>query len=480
MKITDQHHLAPLLAELAPTEAGQPAVGRRVDDEPDYAWLDEEMMKVGSLRHAEVDWPGAEKRAVHLLGELGKDLKVLGHLLHCLQQDGDAVRFALSLQLLRGTLNGWWNDAWPFQGSQGARGRNRLFAQFSQRANKLAGTLDFTGAAEAERQACQQACDALIEAAKTRELSLDDLNELRRTLNNTQPHTPSASSSSDKPAGTQDNDGATASVIDTAKAPEVRLESGNERANRQALLKMADFLNDQSLGEPLGYRLRRHAVWHGIHALPGSRDGRRTELAPVSADRAADYRERLARGADSTLWQRIEASLAVGPYWLEGHRLSAEVANALGHPRCAQAIREETARFVARLPGIEALSFNDATPFVDVATGEWLDNALTGSDVAAGDNTGEPWQAGLEEARELLAEQGLQAGLGVLDAGLAQARSPRDHAYWRLASAELLGEAGLAALAQQHYQALYRGLTDIDLAHWEPALLARLEASLKT
>ncbi|SDM16871.1 type VI secretion system protein VasJ [Modicisalibacter muralis] len=482
MKITAQPHLAPLLAELAPAEAGQPAVGRCIDDEPDYAWLDEEMMKVGSLRHAEVDWPGAEKRAVRLLGESGKDLKVLGHLLHCLQQDGDAVRFALSLQLLSGALNGWWNDAWPFQGLKGARGRSRLFAQFSQRANKLAATLDFSGGAEAERQACQQACDATIDAAEARELPLDDLKALRRTLDDTPSRTSPAGSASNQPAATQDNASATAtaSVVDTARVPEVRLESGNERGNRQALLKMADFLNDQALGEPLGYRLRRHAIWHGIHALPASRDGQRTELAPVSADRAADYRERLARGADSALWQRIEASLAVGPYWLEGHRLSAEAADALGYPRCAQAIREETARFVARLPGLEALSFNDGTPFVDGATGEWLDNAPAGSAGATNDSNGEPWQVGLEEAREILVEQGLQGALGVLDAGLARARSPREHAYWRLASAELLNEVGLETLAQQHCQALYHGLADIDLAHWEPALLARLEASLKT
>nr|WP_297460502.1 type VI secretion system protein TssA [uncultured Halomonas sp.] len=476
MRITAQHHLAPLLAELAPTEAGQPAVGARIDDEPDYAWLDEEMMKVGSLRHAEVDWPGAETRAMRLLGESGKDLKVLGYLLHCLQQDGDAVRFMLSLQLLGGTLNGWWNDAWPFQGSQGARARNRLFAQFTQRAGKLAGTLDFTGGAEAERQACQQACDAVIDAARARELPLDDLENLRRTLDSAPSRTSIASPSSNDSADIQDND----DIIDTAKVPEVRLESGNERGNRQALLKMADFLNDQAPDDPLGYRLRRYGIWHGIHALPGSRDGQRTELVPVSADRTADYRERLARGTDAALWQRIETSLAVGPYWLEGHRLSAEAASTLGHPRCAQAIREETARFVSRLPGIETLSFNDGTPFLDAATREWLDSAPINSGIATGDGSGEPWQAGLEEARERLADQGLQGALGVLDAGLAQARSPRDHAYWRLASAELLNEAGLGALAQQHYQALHHGLADIDLAHWEPALLARLEASIKT
>lgn len=478
MRITTRHQLAPLLAGFA-GDTDRLAVGRCVDDEPDYLWLDEQMMKVGSLRHAHVDWPGAEARSIRLLSENGKDLKVLGHLLHCLQQDADAVRFALSLQLLSGALHGWWSDAWPFSGSRGAHARSRLFAQVSQRADSLASALDFSGGAEAERQACREACGAAIDAARAHDLPIGHLEELRRTLDKTLPHESAISRSSDMPIDVPDDGSATASVIDTAKVPEVRLESGNERGNRQALLKMADFLNDRSPGDPLGYRLRRHAIWHGIHALPGSRDDRRTELAPVSADRIADYREGLAHGADPALWRRIETSLAVGPYWLEGHRLSAEAANALGNTRCAQAIREETACFVARLPGIEMLSFNDGTPFIDTATHAWLDSA-PGGGASPNGGTGEPWQAGLEEAREILAEQDLQAALAILDAGLTQARSPRDHAYWRLVSAELLSEAGLGALARHHYQALYHGLADIDLAHWEPALLARLEASLKT
>nr|WP_298378806.1 type VI secretion system protein TssA [uncultured Halomonas sp.] len=480
-RITTHAQLEPLLATWPCEDEGTTGVGQRVDDEADYAWLDEEMMKVGSLRHADVDWEGAETRAVCLLSEHGKDLKVLGHLLHCLQQDADVLRFALSLTLLAGVLNSWWQEAWPFQGLRGERARSRQFIQLTQRSAKLTGSLDFLGA-ENERELCRKACDSLIHAARTRELPVDALEELKRTLSNApmaavgvSASSTSSPSSSTQPGGERDSP----SEDNTApKMPEIRLESGNERSNRQALLKMADFLNEQSPGDPLGYRLRRHAIWHAIHALPGTRDGIRTELAPVSADRIADYREALTRHPDTLLWQRIEASLAVSPYWLEGHRLSAEVAAALGHSRCAAAIREESARFVDQLPGIDALTFNDGSAFVDDVTRHWLDSTPTGSDTAS-PSGGEPWQAGLEQARGCLAEEGLQAALGVLDQGLAQARSPRDHAYWRLASAELLDEAGLSALAQQHYQALQQALADIDLARWEPTLLARLEKSLK-
>ncbi|RTR01909.1 type VI secretion system protein TssA [Halomonas nitroreducens] len=475
MRITQDAQLEPLLAPLA-DDVGQP-----VTDTEAFAWLDEEMMKVGSLQHGEVDWAGAEARAAGLLADTGKDLRVLGHLLHCLQQGGDAVRFALSLALLEGALARWWETAYPYAGARGRRARPKLFQQFTQRAVTLAGTLDFQGAAE-EHQACRDALARLRDRAAERALPAPALEELARLLDKATPAAANPAPASSAAAPSAGGDGPKGEPADGAatapRAPEARLEARNERGNRQALLKMAEFLNDQSPGEALGYRLRRHAIWHTIQGLPMTRDGQRTELAPVSADRAAEYRE--AAGGRPTLadWQRIENSLALAPYWLEGHQLSAEMAGKLEHPRCAEAIRDEAERFVARLPGLEALTFSDGSAFLDPATRAWLE-ARPGAGAPAVGGGGDPWQAGLEAARERLAEAGLAAALAVLDEGLAAARSPRESVYWRLASADLLQEAGLAALARQHYQALHDAVTPLELDRWEPALPARLASALE-
>ncbi|MGL6251716.1 MAG: type VI secretion system protein TssA, partial [Billgrantia desiderata] len=328
MRIVNETQLEGLLAALPPEGVGRPVV-----DSADYAWLDEEMMKIGSLQHGGVDWEGAETRAVRLLSETGKDLKVLGHLLHCLQRGGDGVRFALSLRLFAGSLEGWWSQAYPYGGVQGERLRPRLFRQFAQRALALAETLDFDNAAD-EHQACEGALEALLAAARGLELPDEPLVDLQRLLRQARPSQAAAPAAA--PSREEVTPGAVAggASAPTAKLPEMRLEAGNERGNRQALLKMADFLNEQSIGDPLGYRLRRHAIWHAIQALPATRDGVRSELAPPAADRVAEYREALSRGADAELWKRIENSLAVSPYWLEGHRLSASAAERLGHPRC--------------------------------------------------------------------------------------------------------------------------------------------------
>lgn len=483
MRITADSHLEPLLAPLHANDQSE-AIGSMLEESADYLRLDAEMMKVGSLQHQDVDWDAAETLAITMLSHKGKDLKVLGHLLHCLQHEGDGVRFALSLRLLAGCLETWWEQAYPFNDPRGVKLRPRLFQQFSQRTLKLASGIDFHNA-EDEFLACRNALETLQTLALAKQLPAETLDELMRLMDEKQPNPSSTASRGQGASSTRSDpreagsDSAEKSDQPTAtKVPELRLEAGNERANRQSLLKMADFLSEQNPGEPLAYRLRRYAIWSAIQALPAAREGGRTELAPVAADRVADYREALSRGGDEALWQRIEKSVAVSPYWLEGHRLSAELARRLGLPRCTEAIRDEAARFVERLPGIELLTFNDGSPFLDQDTQQWLHSGA-GSSAHGSAGGGEAWQAGLEEARGYMESEGLGPALRVLDQGLASSRSLRESTYWRLASADLLQEAGLETLAQQHYSTLHQTVGALELEQWEPSLVSRLQASLR-
>ena len=76
------------------------------------------------------------------------------------------------------------------------------------------------------------------------------------------------------------------------------LDPGDERTTRQSLLKVADMLTETGPDQPLGYQVRRYAIWQNITTVPPTRDGKRTDLAAVSADRVADYREALEKSAD--------------------------------------------------------------------------------------------------------------------------------------------------------------------------------------
>ncbi|BBI53389.1 hypothetical protein HORIV_58100 [Vreelandella olivaria] len=140
----------------------------------------------------------------------------------------------------------------PFNGPRGAKLRPRLFQQFTQRSVKLAAGLDFHNA-EDEYEACQTALAELQARVEQDSLPADALSELSRQLEAKRPTQSTSSVSGSNAAQQQERPQAAgshealqeasayASNQAPAKAPELRLEAGNERSNRQALLKMADF-----------------------------------------------------------------------------------------------------------------------------------------------------------------------------------------------------------------------------------------------
>lgn len=181
----------------------------------------------------------------------------------------------------------------------------------------------------------------------------------------------------------------------------------------------------------------------------------------------ADYQSRLA-SADMTLWQQVEKSVLLAPYWLDGHCLSAQTAQRLGYKQVADAIRDELTRFLERLPQLTGLLFNDRTPFISEQTKQWLSASPDGK-VAPIAQTGEESQA----AGTCFAEQGLEAALRYLD--MLPEGDPRDQFHRQFLAAQLTEEAGLVQLAQQQYRMLLMMGGQTMVADWEPSLLAQLE-----
>ncbi len=252
-----------------------------------------------------------------------------------------------------------------------------------------------------------------------------------------------------------------------APAPQVTIDSHDDKAWRDTLLKVAAILCERQPDSPQGYRLRRHALWQTISSTPQAESDGRTPLAAVSADMVADYQGRLT-SADMTLWQQVEKSLLLAPYWLDGHYLSAQTALRLGYKQVADAIRDEVTHFLERLPQLSGLLFNDRTPFISEQTKQWL-APRTGNKTAPAAQAGEELLA----ARACFSEQGLEAALRYLDT--LPAGDPRDQFHRQYYSAQLIEEAGMAQLAQQQYRALFRTGLGMMVVDWEPSLLEQLE-----
>ncbi|EKH4164250.1 type VI secretion system protein TssA [Escherichia coli] len=434
------------------------------DDNPNWEYIDGEIVKLGSLAHSQLDIPELQRRGLVILASESKDFRLLAHLLRTLQHAGDPH---LALRLLALYVEHYWAVAAPQNMAHKKRFASQVIKRFETgiegfSQNAATAQRDALSGELAKLAQCWQSHNAPELAQAT-----DDLFALyQRAFNRAAPApvpTPAASGSSPQTTATSES-GVTQP---SAPAPQIVIDSHDDKAWRDTLLKVAAILCERQPDSPQGYRLRRHALWQNITSTPQAESDGRTPLAAVSADMVADYHAQLG-SADMALWQQVEKSVLLAPYWLDGHCLSAQTALRLGYKQVADAIRDEVIRFLERLPQLTGLLFNDHTPFISEQTKQWL-AASPDAKVAPVAQIGEESKA----ARACFAEQGLEAALRYLD--MLPEGDPRDQFHRQYLAAQLMEEAGLVQLAQQQYRMLFRMGLQMMVADWEPSLLEQLE-----
>lgn len=456
----DLHNPEVWLSQLLESLPEEKQASKLSDDNPQWEYIDGEIIKLGSLNHAQLDVPEIQRRGLALLASESKDFRLVSHLLRTLQHAGDHL---LTLRMLTQYVSHYWTVAWPQNAANKKRSAGQILKRFEpgiagvaassapEQRDTLLGEL-------AKLALCWQEAGAPELASAT-----DDLAGLyQRAFHN---GAPAATAQPASVAATP----ASASVasVTVAPAPVVTVDSHDDKAWRDTLLKVAAILCERQPTLPQGYRLRRHALWQNITSAPQAESDGRTPLAAVSADMVAGYQARLAR-ADMALWQQVEQSLLLAPYWLDGHHLSACIAQQLGHDEVAQAVRDEARHFLARLPALAVLLFNDRSPFISDAARQWLSNEpqMSAASVAAADDaTQQVWQCHQE--------QGLEAALTLLEQQPDD--TPRTHFYREYLTAQLLDASGMATIARQHYHTLYQAARHMTLTDWEPELLQQLE-----
>lgn len=454
--------------------AGDSSVGERLLDDPLFDFIDSQMMKAGTLAHAEVQWQAVEEGIVTLLKSRTKDLKLLVHLLHCLQQHNvTPERFTLSLSLLAGFIETYWTDCYPAPGERGELPRRRFLSQILQRseiaARRLDGTLFDTDRTSVLNSTLSQLQQITATAGLPGE-SIDSLAALlRRQLAQGSPAV--------TPAGDQPVPALSSAVPPISATPQppssqvegLTVDNSSDRATRQTLTRVADFLAETSGGMSLALRLRRFALWFAITAEPENVE-QETDLAAPSAERLEAYEEQLQRGADMALLRQVEQSLASAPFWFDAQFLSYRIARALGQESWAEAVQQETRNLFERLPGLWTLCFKGGVPFVSTATRQWLEE--TPGSVTAASATADVLH---HEAQALAEEGGVAVALAMLNEQMQTARQPREQFYIRLLSADLMAKYQLAALAAPLYRGLLSEAGEMGLSDWEPLLIQQLE-----
>ncbi|MFL9629114.1 type VI secretion system protein TssA [Aeromonas jandaei] len=461
--------LTPLSAELV--KGAVPA------DEQRWDYVETELVKLGSLAHSQVDLNAVAEACLVLLESKTKDMRVLAQLLRCLQHPAKATPMGTAILLLECWIRDYWSLAWPGNATQKQRLMVQIVKRFegvlprvseSASAAELAGLLARAEQLEAAWLAlCPDKGELLdplvmgLKRAQRQQVAQAQADEAG-TPQNSATVAPGAAVSG-IPVTTS-----SAAQGSAGPRPAVEIDSSNDRAWRQTQLKVAELLIERQPEAAVGYRLRRHAIWAGITTPPMTAQGSKTQLAPMSVDMVDEYRAAM-NAADQGLWQRIEQSLTLAPYWFEGHMLSAMVAHKLGFATVAQAIMQELDTFLQRLPTLRELTFSDGTPFLSAECSRWLQPAKGGS------SDGQGGCSLAEEVALRHGEQGVAAALALLDERMAQLKEPRARFYAQLVQAELLEQEGMNSLARQHYQHLWQEATRLGLSQWEPGLVSRLE-----
>ncbi|KGS79754.1 hypothetical protein X947_4285 [Burkholderia pseudomallei MSHR7334] len=175
-------------------------------------------------------------------------------------------------------------------------------------------------------------------------------------------------------AGTDTNANA-----DAARQP-ARLDeaAGRERALADALAQLhcvATAFAQADWADARGFRLRRVACWSSVCALPETdAENGRTRIAAPSASIVGAAKSIDGDGEPVAAVRFAEAHAQAFPLWLDLQRIAARaLARAGGDGADARREVETAVRaLLARLPGLDALTFADGTPFADDATRAWL------------------------------------------------------------------------------------------------------------
>jgi type VI secretion system protein VasJ len=241
-------------------------------------------------------------------------------------------------------------------------------------------------------------------------------------------------------------------------------------------------LREQEPANPLPYRLLRQITWCGVESLPQAGDGRTLIPAPpahlkVVCNGTANSRDTGALLSEAERW------LPQFIFWFDLNRLAAHALELLGsgYQMAFDAVCQETACLLFRLPGLADLCFSDGTPFASPETRQWLHSIAIGksspssvtatpliscSTEEAGNSAGAP----KDQMQRLLAKGQLRAGLEIGKKVLESTASGRDNLLCRLGISEVLLENGHAELALPLLEQARHDIAQHRLEQYEPAV----------
>ncbi len=475
-----------------PISADKPA-GEDVRYDPDFEQLQGEIDKlsIAATESQGVDWPKVVRLGSTILGEKSKHLLVAVYLCAGLMETEGLDGLASSLRILNDLTENFWPTFFPpikrMQGRINAirwwMDRVQSFFGRTEMAPQPAEVLDGLGRGikDLDRMLAEKVEDSL-----TLRSLLESINRIPVVapvapppVETPAPTPPSPSdSSANKPASrTQTPVAALSSpppigVISDMKDAEKLLD-----ANFKHVSEISGFLMQQSLSNPLSYRLNRLAAWTTLDSLPPATGGQ-TMIPPPDGEIRSSIEKLISNGLFEDTVNAAESRVPVFLFWLDLNLFTVRAMEMLG-PRfqeAREAVCTETALYVWRLPGIENMAFSDGTPFADKETRTWLKTIRVGKQEqpqpASSLSGGVEARVGevFAKAQALMGEKKSAEAIQLFQDQMRSDDSGRGRLIWRIALSRFLLNIGRPELVQPQVRWILEQIERFKIEDWDPLL----------
>jgi type VI secretion system protein VasJ len=425
-----------------------------------------------------VDFNLVIEESLAVLAEEAKDLRVAGFLTLGLNARDGVAGMALGFELTAALAEQFGDAIYPRRAN--ARDAALRFPLSDRAVAFLDNADDAADATARERLASAM---TRYQQAAADHYAIDDLGvvSLKRWLERQQarhpkPAAPVEPSAEEASSGSEESNGATAASSQPSAAPEQGAALPNaaptdDREQHAAVRQVLSYLRDNERW-PEHVALSRAHRWAALQTPPTA-DGRTRIEAPrasaIAAIESACAEGRWLEGLGAAEKAFMEAG---GQFAFSIQRLAADCARGAGYEDSAARIESEVRLLRQRLPSLETLAYEDGQPFASQTDLDWLGRIDSAAAEPADDVDNDDADR-LDEARQILASQGLKAAFEELERDAPQTVS-REQALVRLRQARLALEAHRADTARSLLEGTREAMRRTGHDQWDNQLTAAL------
>ena len=257
-----------------------------------------------------------------------------------------------------------------------------------------------------------------------------------------------------------------------------------EAQSRLSVQRAVSFMREKDLASPVSYLLLRSLHWGGIKEMPSNEKGKTLIPGPPKENKGT-LKSLEDRGEWDKLLVSAENLYPTYPLWIDLQYMVYCAMQELGSEYVAarEAIIFQTMHFMAKLPELSALRFQDETPFVSENTRIWFEETVipasriqeVGASTAGQDELKEEF----ESVEKLFRDGDLARALEVFQGLLTMASCGRRRFEQRLYMANLCMRGRQPAIARPLLEILGEEVAAFSLETWDPEVALEVWTQLR-